>query len=90
MFCLHSFCRQVFVGDVVLVKDPENSNVIVRRLAATEGYEMVSSNEKEEPFVLDKDQCWVLSDNTSLKPKVHLIFTLWQITSFVMYAWIIK
>jgi len=60
---------QVFVGDVVLVKDPENSNVIVRRLAATEGYEMVSSNEKEEPFVLDKDQCWVLSDNTSLKPK---------------------
>ncbi|XP_078160971.1 mitochondrial ATP-independent inner membrane protease subunit 2-like isoform X4 [Carex rostrata] len=60
---------QVFVGDVVLVKDPENSNVIVRRLAATEGYEMVSSDEKEEPFVLDKDQCWVLSDNTSLKPK---------------------
>lgn len=75
---------------MVLVKDPENSNVIVRRLAATEGYEMISSNEKEEPFVLDKDQCWVLSDNTSLKPKVHLIFTLWQITSFVMYAWIIK
>ncbi|KAF3341184.1 Mitochondrial inner membrane protease subunit 1 [Carex littledalei] len=60
---------QVFVGDVVLIKDPENSHYIVRRLAATEGYEMVSSNEKEEPFVLDKDQCWVLSDNTSLKPK---------------------
>ncbi|XP_072966527.1 mitochondrial ATP-independent inner membrane protease subunit 2-like [Typha angustifolia] len=61
---------QVFVGDVVLLKDPERSDdFIVRRLAAIEGYEMVSTDEKDEPFVLEKDQCWVLSDNGSLKTK---------------------
>ncbi|TYI20583.1 hypothetical protein ES332_A07G248400v1 [Gossypium tomentosum] len=38
-------------------------------LAATEGYEMVSNDEKDEPFVLEKDQCWVLADNDKLKPK---------------------
>lgn len=61
---------RVFVGDVVVVKDPEKSDdYLVRRLAAIEGYEMVSANEKEEPFVLEKDQCWVLADNENLKPK---------------------
>ncbi|KAJ9176447.1 hypothetical protein P3X46_011757 [Hevea brasiliensis] len=61
---------RVFVGDVVVVKDPENSdNHLVRRLAAIEGYEMVSTDEKDEPFVLEKDQCWVLADNEKLKPK---------------------
>ncbi|KAL8146974.1 mitochondrial ATP-independent inner membrane protease subunit 2-like [Apium graveolens] len=60
----------VFVGDVVVVKDPEKSeNLLVRRLAAVEGYEMVSKDEKDEPFVLEKDQCWVLADNDTLKPK---------------------
>lgn len=60
----------VFVGDVVVMKDPEKSgNHLVRRLAAIEGYEMVSKDEKEEPFVLEKDQCWVLADNDNLKPK---------------------
>ncbi|KAG2719154.1 hypothetical protein I3760_03G256400 [Carya illinoinensis] len=61
---------RVFVGDVVVLKDPQNSdNYIVRRLAAIEGYEMVSKDEKDEPFVLEKDQCWVLADNENLKPK---------------------
>ncbi|PSR89802.1 Mitochondrial inner membrane protease [Actinidia chinensis var. chinensis] len=61
---------RVFVGDVVVLKDPEKSeNYLVRRLAAIEGYEMVSTDEKEEPFVLDKDECWVLADNENLKPK---------------------
>ncbi|GMP99393.1 hypothetical protein CsSME_00046876 [Camellia sinensis var. sinensis] len=61
---------RVFVGDVVVVKDPVNTdNYLVRRLAAIEGYEMVSTDEKDEPFVLEKDQCWVLSDNENLKPK---------------------
>ncbi|KAK3144926.1 hypothetical protein QOZ80_4AG0319820 [Eleusine coracana subsp. coracana] len=61
---------QVFVGDVVLLKDPEKSDdLIIRRLAALEGYEMVSNDEKDEPFVLEKDQCWVLADNQALKPK---------------------
>ncbi|CAK9150000.1 unnamed protein product [Ilex paraguariensis] len=61
---------RVFVGDVVVLKNPENSDShLVRRLAAIEGYEMVSADEKDEPFVLEKDQCWVLADNENLKPK---------------------
>ncbi|MBA0704413.1 hypothetical protein Golax_016671 [Gossypium laxum] len=61
---------RVFVGDVIVMKDPDDSdNYLVRRLAATEGYEMVSKDEKDEPFVLEKDQCWVLADNEKLKPK---------------------
>ncbi|KAG9445657.1 hypothetical protein H6P81_011785 [Aristolochia fimbriata] len=60
----------VFVGDIVVMKDPEKpDDYLVRRLAAIEGYEMVSKDEKDEPFVLQKDECWVLSDNESLKPK---------------------
>jgi hypothetical protein len=31
---------------------------------------MASTDEKDEPFVLEKDQCWVLADNQALKPKV--------------------
>ncbi|PQM36263.1 uncharacterized protein Pyn_39960 [Prunus yedoensis var. nudiflora] len=59
-----------FVGDVVVLKDPEKAdNYLVRRLAAIEGYEMLSTDEKDEPFVLEKDECWVLADNESLKPK---------------------
>ncbi|KQJ81701.1 uncharacterized protein LOC100823230 [Brachypodium distachyon] len=62
--------KQVFVGDIVLLKDPEKSDdLIVRRLAALEGYEIVSTDEKDEPFVLDKDQCWVLAENQVLKAK---------------------
>ncbi|CAK7346392.1 unnamed protein product [Dovyalis caffra] len=62
--------RRVFVGDVVLLKDPEKSdNFLVRRLAAIEGYEMASTDEKDEPFVLDEDECWVLADNEKVKPK---------------------
>ncbi|XP_057850448.2 mitochondrial ATP-independent inner membrane protease subunit 2 isoform X2 [Cryptomeria japonica] len=62
--------KTVFVGDVVALKDPQNpDNSIVRRLAAVEGEEMLSTDEKEEPFFLEKDQCWVISDNESLSPK---------------------
>ncbi|CAM8887283.1 unnamed protein product [Rhodiola kirilowii] len=62
--------KQVFVGDVVVLKDPEKTeDYLVRRLAAVEGYEMASKDEKEEPFVLDKDECWVTADNEALKPK---------------------
>lgn len=61
---------RVFVGDVLVLKDPEKrDDLLVRRLTAVEGYEMVSKDEKEEPFVLEKDECWVLSDNEALKPK---------------------
>lgn len=62
--------KRVFVGDVVVLKDPDKpDDYLVRRLAAIEGYEMVSKDEKEEPFILDADQCWVLADNEALKPK---------------------
>lgn len=55
----------------MVVKEPEKpQNYLVRRLAAIEGYEMASTDEKDEPFVLEKDQCWVLADNEKLKPKV--------------------
>lgn len=61
---------RVFVGDVVVLKDPDDPHKhLVRRLAATEGYEMVSKDEKEEPFILDKDECWVVADNEAIQPK---------------------
>lgn len=61
---------RVHVGDVVVLKDPEDSaNYLVRRLAAIEGYEMASKDANDESFVLEKDQCWVLADNDKLKPK---------------------
>jgi len=64
--------RYIFVGDAVVLKDPNETNkYIVRRLAALEGSEMVSSDEKDEPFVLEKDQCWVVAENQEMKSKVH-------------------
>lgn len=61
---------KVRVGDVVVLKDPEDSaNYIVRRLAATQGYEMASTDPDDIPFVLEKDQCWVLADNKEMKLK---------------------
>ncbi|XP_056842671.1 uncharacterized protein LOC130495226 [Raphanus sativus] len=62
--------RYVFVGDAVVLKDPNETNkYLVRRLAALEGSEMVSTDEKEEPFVLEKDQCWVVAENQEMKSK---------------------
>lgn len=64
--------RFVFIGDAVVLKDPNDSDkYLVRRLAAVQGFEMVSGDEKEEPFVLEKDQCWVIAENQELKAKVH-------------------
>ncbi|GER29685.1 peptidase S24/S26A/S26B/S26C family protein [Striga asiatica] len=61
---------RVHVGDMVVLKDPINSgNYLVRRLAAIEGFEMASTDEKDEPFLLENDQCWVLADNKDLNPK---------------------
>ncbi|CAN0829074.1 Mitochondrial inner membrane protease subunit 1 [Linum grandiflorum] len=61
---------RVFVGDVVVLKDPsQEDKYLVRRLAAVEGYEMVSNDEKDEPFVLDTEECWVVADNEKLKAK---------------------
>lgn len=60
----------VFVGDVVVLKNPEKPDeYLVRRLGAIEGYEMASTDEKDEPFVLERDQCWVVAENEKLKAK---------------------
>ncbi|XP_058770956.1 mitochondrial ATP-independent inner membrane protease subunit 2-like [Vicia villosa] len=62
--------RHVYVGDVVVLKNPEKpDDYLVRRLAATGGYEMASTNEKDESFILDQDQCWVVAENEKLKVK---------------------
>ena len=66
--------RYVFVGDAVVLKDPnETDKFLVRRLAALEGSEMVSTDVKEEPFVLEKDQCWVVAENQEIKSKVPTV-----------------
>lgn len=60
--------RSVFVGDVVVLKDPRDSRMErVRRVAAIEGDEMVSLNENDRPFEIEKGACWVLCDNESVK-----------------------
>lgn len=70
----------------MVLKDPEKSeNYLVRRLAAIEGYEMVSTDEKDEPFVLEKDQCWVLADNENIKPEVLSLFSENLINSILPY-----
>ncbi|KAG2654819.1 uncharacterized protein LOC120657554 isoform X2 [Panicum virgatum] len=62
---------RAFVGDVVLVRHPKSpSHYLVRRLGAIGGCEMVSTDEKDEPFVLARDQCWLQLDNQSVSPKV--------------------
>lgn len=74
---------------MVVLKDPEDStNLLVRRLAATEGYEMASTDSKDEPFVLEKDQCWVLADNNNLKPKVYMLLYLHTRSSPYIYIYI--
>ncbi|KAL5997351.1 hypothetical protein ACLOJK_008281 [Asimina triloba] len=54
--------KRVFVGDAVFLKDLERDNKYL-------GYEMISTDPNDTPFVLEGGQCWVLSDNESLKPK---------------------
>jgi len=61
----------VFVGDVVMLEDPDNpQRELVRRVAALEGEEMLSSNDNEEGFKLQPGTCWVLCDNGGISPKV--------------------
>ncbi|XP_077228844.1 mitochondrial ATP-independent inner membrane protease subunit 2-like [Tasmannia lanceolata] len=60
----------VFVGDVVVLRDPEYfGKYLIRTLAAVEGHEMASTDKKDTPFILENDQCWVVSTNDTLKPK---------------------
>lgn len=71
MSILSKLHRSVFVGDVVMLKDPQNpEREIVRRVAALEGEEMESSDPSDEPFCLARGTCWVLCDNDNLSSKV--------------------
>ncbi len=91
--CLVGLCRSVFVGDVVMLKDPENSEKeLVRRVAALEGDEMLSSKEDETSFKLKPGTCWVLCDNESLSPKVLVCYQIYSNSAFyldVIYGLII-
>lgn len=61
--------RSVFIGDVVLFKDPlDPEQERVRRVAALEGDQMVSTDANDLPFALDDGHCWVVSDNASVNP----------------------
>lgn len=61
--------RSVFVGDVILFKDPlDPEQERVRRVAAIEGDQMVSTDVNDLPFGLDDGHCWVISDNVSINP----------------------
>jgi len=69
--------RCVFVGDIVMLRDPQNpERELVRRVAALEGEEMESSDSDDEPFRLAPGTCWVLCDNEKLSPKVP-VWTYW-------------
>eukprot|EP00873_Tetraselmis_striata_P014728 jgi/Tetstr1/434992/TSEL_002591.t1 len=62
----------VFAGDVIAFNSPlpapggKGSGVLVRRVAATEGVDMVSDVEGDEGFALPAGTCWVLADNETL------------------------
>ncbi|KAG2441467.1 hypothetical protein HXX76_003089 [Chlamydomonas incerta] len=70
----HPSPRNVLVGDVVAFHSPlatldDTHHVMVRRVAAVEGQEMVSSSDAEPPFVIPAGHCWVLADNAHLRPE---------------------
>ena len=65
MRCLpRATARSVFTGDVVAFTSPLaqqqqlNNNVLVRRIAATEGDEMVSDDPQDVSFSLPQGETW--------------------------------
>lgn len=58
------------IGEILISQDLI-SMVTGETTGKAEGSEMVSSDEKDEPFVLEKDQCWVVAENQEMKSKVH-------------------
>lgn len=67
--------RTISVGDVVAFQSPLASpgtqpehNVMVRRIAAMEGDEMVSDSTADESFSIPRGHCWLLADNEKLSP----------------------
>ncbi|GAB4819536.1 hypothetical protein N2152v2_006582 [Parachlorella kessleri] len=74
--------KTVFTDDVVAFTSPfaasavapiaAPGSVMVRRVAAVEGDEMVSDDAEEEGFQIPQGHCWVLADNPELEPP-HVI-----------------
>ncbi|GIL42131.1 hypothetical protein Vafri_197, partial [Volvox africanus] len=70
----HPGSHNVLVGDVVAFHSPlalpdDSTHVMVRRVAAVEGDEMVSSSDAEPPFLIPPGHCWVIADNSQLRPE---------------------
>lgn len=61
----------VRLADIVAVKsplDPAGEQVMVRRLTALGGMEMVSDDPEDEPFRIPPGHCWLEADNRDLDP----------------------
>lgn len=65
--------RSVMVGDIIAFNSPLSSissstpqNVLIRRVAAVEGDEMVTGEEAAAPLVVPAGNCWLLADNEKL------------------------
>ncbi|KAK9836135.1 hypothetical protein WJX81_004302 [Elliptochloris bilobata] len=67
--------RSVYAGDVVAFQSPVSSatrSLLVRRVAAIEGQELVADDPQNTSYVLPAGHCWVLADNPALAPP-HVI-----------------
>jgi hypothetical protein len=87
----HSFPNRVYVDDVVVIEDPEDARrKYVRRIAAMEGSEMVSSEVGDAPFRIPPEHCWVVRENPSAASARDSTFFgplgLKHIVGRVMYA----
>lgn len=61
---VQSFLNRVYVDDVVVIRDPNDSRrKYVRRITALEGAQMASRNEGELSFRVPPKHCWVARDN---------------------------
>lgn len=62
--------KDLYVGDTVALQSPLSAEqqVLVRRLAAVEGEEMVSDATETESWPLSQGQCWVLSEVETFNP----------------------
>ncbi|KAK9824325.1 hypothetical protein WJX72_009481 [[Myrmecia] bisecta] len=63
---------KIYAGDVVAFNSPlsgpaDQQNVLVRRVAAVEGDEMVTDDADEQGFRIPEGHCWVLPDNEQLR-----------------------
>ncbi|DBB11480.1 TPA: hypothetical protein ACH3X3_006889 [Trebouxia sp. C0006] len=62
--------KSLYTGDIVALQSPLSAQqqVLVRRLAAVEGEEMVSDDPDLESWSLPENHCWVLSETATFKP----------------------